>query len=115
MVMDLFGQNLGDFMSGDDENGDDDDFMAIDADDDFWLEWGEIDWDEEDGEHGDYHDMDEEDDDWFGSLVNDECAPDCVVEDCEYGQFCILTTCVDPCTGEETCVQDVTFDWEEWE
>lgn len=53
--------------------------------------------------------------DWFGDIVNNECAPECEVADCEYGQFCILTTCVDPCTGESTCVQDVTFNFEEWE
>jgi hypothetical protein len=56
-------------------------------------------------------------DDWFGQIVNNPCAPECLVDACEQDNvaMCLETWCTDPCTGNRQCTQDITLDWNEWE
>jgi hypothetical protein len=73
-----------------------------------------MDWEAEWGSNPSEGDMEFEGD-WFGDLVNNPCAEECEVTDCEYGEICLETWCTDPCTGDRWCTQDLTFNYDEWE
>merc|ERR1719424_1263203 len=50
----------------------------------------------------------------YNSADSYACAPECTFDFCESGDYCTVTTCVDPCTNATTCTQDYFNQDGEW-
>lgn len=80
-----------------------------------WDEDWDKDWDEDYDYYEDESNFDFEGD-WFGDLLNPPCQEELTYyDDCDFGEICLLSYYTDSCTNETTCVQSLTWDWEEWE
>jgi len=79
--------------------------------DEDWKNW-ENEWNKN---KTNYNNSQWNENDWFGNLINPPCEPECEVQNCEYGVFCTLTYCKNPCDGNVTCTQDTALEWDQWE
>jgi len=52
--------------------------------------------------------------DFIGTILNNPCQQICNISDCEFGNYCTITDCLEPCTNTVTCTQDIMFDDWEW-